>query len=717
VVVVTLGAVPFAWPAEPLVDGNDASVYLNAGRQLARQGAIVHPEPLLLLIPPPDWGALLDRDNNPPRVFNLFPGGIQVEPGVNQVRPGFFHLLPVWIGSAELVAGSRAAYIVPAAAGLLALLAFWMLARSLTSIVPATLATALLASNVAMQWFLRVTMTEVPAAAWILAGLAFSAWFARQPSRLSGVLAGVSFGLAAFARVDVLLLVSPVVAAFVAFQATERPGSREWRWLAAALTLVTAHAVLHAWFVADLYSERIVHFLLRARSVTTASRVIPAVVLVLGVAAWLLSRRVAGRWVGRAAGGVFALALAAAVVRIGPELASGTLSLVLTPAGTACVLVAMAAWVATNRSSPVMLVAGLWVTSMLVYAESARDVGAVPWVLRRYVPVLLPLSALALAALAEKGWRRGGSMRAAAVLLLGGLTAFWAYRAMPVLRAEALAGLHAHLDRIARTLPDNAVVVTDITTPSHFGLSLYGSFGKPVLYVMPTMHTGAALAALARRLEAARRPMILAVGPDAGDARGLAAQDLVGLEVSPARVASIPVATFEAVSDRLPRTRVVTERRIAFHDLRPRPASTAPVTFEIGENDLALRGVGFYDVELMGASYARWASANATMYLPRVAPLGAGRLLVRAAAPRPAGVAAPSLSLRLDGRALGQVGPLEQGFAVYPVALEPWALERLQRGGAMVTLSSPTFSPADSGASADRRKLGAAIDWVRVEPQ
>jgi hypothetical protein len=51
---VILGAVPFAWPAEPLVDGNDASVYLNAGRLLARQGAIVHPEPLLSLIPPPD---------------------------------------------------------------------------------------------------------------------------------------------------------------------------------------------------------------------------------------------------------------------------------------------------------------------------------------------------------------------------------------------------------------------------------------------------------------------------------------------------------------------------------------------------------------------------------------------------------------------------------------------------------------------------------------
>jgi hypothetical protein len=106
-----------------------------------------------------------------------------------------------------------------------------------------------------------------------------------------------------------------------------------------------------------------------------------------------------------------------------------------------------------------------------------------------------------------------------------------------------------------------------------------------------------------------------------------------------------------------------------------------------------------------------------TIYLPRVAPLASARLLIRAAAPRPPGVAPPRLSLRLDGRALGEVGPLEAGFAVYPVPLEPWALERLARGGAMVTISSPTFSPADDGTSADRRKLGAAIDWLRLEPQ
>jgi hypothetical protein len=238
-----------------------------------------------------------------------------------------------------------------------------------------------------------------------------------------------------------------------------------------------------------------------------------------------------------------------------------------------------------------------------------------------------------------------------------------------------------------------------------------------VLFVMPSMHTARVLDALAQRLAADGRLLVLAVAPDGADARGLAAQDFAGLELSPPRVESISIVTFESVKDRLPRDRVVTERAIAFHDVRPRPAAAAPVTFEIGENDLGLRGLGFHGVELMGASYARWSSAVASLHLPRVAPLAAGRLLLRVAAPRPASVARPMLTLRLDGRSLGEVGPLEPGFTVFEVPLEPWATERLARGGAMLSLATPTFSPADDGTSPDRRRLGAAIDWVRIEPQ
>lgn len=716
-VVLVLAAVPFRAPGEPLLEGQDASIYLNAGRALARHGALVYQEPVLSLIPSGDWAAVLDRELHPPRVLNLFPGGMQIVPGVSTVRPGFFHLLPVWVGSSELIAGSRGAYLVAPFAGLLALVAFWMLARALVALVPATLATALLASNVAFQWFSRLPMTEVTAAALVLTGLAFGVAFVQRPSRASAVLSGAAFGLAAFARVDVLLFVIPLVTAFAVVQAIERRGRQQSWWLISTLVLLTTHALIHAWLFADLYSERIAFHMLRGRFVSTASRVIPPIVLALGIVAWLLVRRATARWLARATTVAFTAGLVVAAVRFGPELVQGALPILFTTIGMALVLVALAVWIASDRSSPSLLVAGLWLVSTLVYAESARDTGDALWMLRRYVPVVLPLSVLALAVLADKGWRRGGVWRGTGVLVLAGMTAIWAARTAPLLRAEPLSDLHDQLARIAAAMPANAVVVTDVTTPSHFGLSLSGSFGHSVLFVMPSMETARVLDALAARLLAEGRPMVVAVGQGAADALGLAAQDLVGLELSPARVESVAISVPEAASDHVPRHAVTVERRIVFHTARPMAPRVAPATFEIGERDLTFRGSGFYGVEQMGSAYARWTAAAATMYLPRLAPLASGRLLLRLAAPRPVGIAPPSVSLRLGGRVLGSVGPLGPGFAEFAVPLESWALDALARGGAMLSLSAPTFSPADDGVSGDRRQLGVAVDWVRLEPQ
>ena len=41
----------------------------------------------------------------------------------------------------------------------------------------------------------------------------------------------------------------------------------------------------------------------------------------------------------------------------------------------------------------------------------------------------------------------------------------------------------------------------------------------------------------------------------------------------------------------------------------------------------------------------------------------------------------------------------------------------MMRGGATLAMAVPAFSPADDGTSTDRRQLGAAVDWVRIEPQ
>jgi hypothetical protein len=707
-----------AWlgrPAEPLLEGNDATAYLTAGRSLARHGGLVYREPLLDLIAREDWDAVLDRELHPPRVFNLFPGGMQVVPGVPEVRPGFFHLNAVWIGAAELLIGGGAAYFVPWMAGLLALAAFWLLARRVASVVSATLGAGVLASSVAFHWFSRVTMAEMPAAALVLAGLACAVWLGRPGTATPAVLAGACFGLAAFARLDVLLFVIPVVVGYTAILALEQPERREWRWLALILAGLVVHALLHASTFADLYVERVAFHMLRARSVSTASRVIPPVLVVLGLAAWLLSRRGAGRWVARGVWSLFALGVVVAFARIGPGWVEGTLPLLLTPAGTALAVIGIGAWLARDRTAPTLLVAGLWITSMLVYAESPRDFGLVPWTLRRYVPVVLPISVLAITVLADRGWRAGGLWRAGALAMMLALAGTFGVRGAAVTHSGALGDLHREMAGLADTMPRDAVVVTDITTPSHFGASLYGSFGRSVLFVSPSDATARVLGTLAQRVDAEGRPFVIALAPDAIDARGLAAADLVGLELGAPRIETVRVKTLEAAIERLPRSATTTDRRIAFYRAWVRAPVAAPATFEIGENDITLRGPGFYDVELLGSAYARWTSRVASLHMPRLGPLPGARLLLRLAAPRPANHDPPAVSVALGGRHLGAIGSLTPGFEVYVLPLPDWSLEAMTRGPTVLSLQSPTFSPAGSGSS-DTRQLGVAVDWARVEP-
>jgi hypothetical protein len=702
-------------PAEPLLEGNDATAYLNAGRSLARHGGLVYREPLLDLVDAQDWDAVLDRELHPPRVLNLFPGSLQVVPGVPEVRPGFFHLNTVWIGAAELLAGGRAAYYVPWLSGLLTLAAFWMLARRVVSVVPATLGAALLASNVAFHWFSRLPMAEMPAAALVLAGLGFAVRLTRPAPAAPAILAGACFGLAAFARIDVLLFVIPVVVGYVAVLAVEHPGRREWRWMALALAATAAHAVLHAATIAGLYVDRVAYHMLRARSVSTASRVLPPVLVVIGLAAWLLSRRGGAGWLARTIGAMFVLGVVAAFVRIGPRWLDGALALLLTPAGTALALIGVVIWLARDRTAPTLLLVGVWIASMLVYAESARDFGLVPWTLRRYVPVVLPLSVLAIAVLADRAWRAGGLLRAGAVTMMVALTATFGVRGAAVTREDALGDLHRTMAAVADTLPPESVVVTDITTPSHFGVSLYGTFGRSVLFVSPSDATARVLRTLAERLEARGRPLVVAVAPDADDARGLAAADFVGLELGEPRLHTVHITTLEATVDRIPESAARTGRRMAIYRARVRPPVAVPRTFEMGENDVTLRGMGFHDVELMGSAYARWTNRVATLHLPQLAPLAGARLLLRLAGPRPASHEPPTVSVALDGHLLSAVGPMTPGFEVYEVSLPDWALDSMAARATVLSLRSPTFSPADSGSS-DTRQLGVAVDWARVEP-
>lgn len=700
-----------ARPGEYLVDGSDGSVYLNIGRALLRHHGLTYPEPLLEHLPPDQWPAVFTRERAAPRIFNLFPGGIQVYPGSTTVRPNFFHLFPVWVALADVIVGPTAAYFVSPMFGVVAIVALWLLVRAFTAPLAATLASLLLLMNFAQIWFARQPTTEIMTQAFVLSGLYFATLCYRNPAPALGVLAALAFGLAAFVRIDVLIFVLPCVAVFLALMAVERRWHRAWTWCTVVLALVTAHAVAHAWLTSGVYTERILFHAVQGRSVSSSSRARPMLVLVSGAVALLASRwpglrPVAGRllWL------VFAGVLAQATLRILPHLPEGFLLTVLTPAGAMLALVAMTVWLAGDRTGPTLFVAGVLLGSAIVYGESARDSAELPMVLRRFVPTVLPLATLAIGVLIDRAWRVGLAGRFVAVSIWIAMAVLWAGPSRPIVAAAPMKGVHGQFSRLAAELPADAIVIMDGTTPSHFGLSLHASFRRDVIWVTWTANTARVLETLARTTG---RPVFIAQGEVT--AQGvLTARDVVGMDLAATRTVSLQTRQLASTADRMPSTFIEHTSAIQFYRARPGTPRAAPATVEIGSADLAGRLVGFHDAEQMGEASARWTREMARVQLPRVEG-ATGVLALRLAAPRPASMAPARVRLSLDGVEFSTTPPLGPGLSVVEVPLPDWALARVGAGPSELTLTTPTFIPEEHGMGGDRRKLGAVVDWVRVE--
>ena len=54
-------------------------------------------------------------------------------------------------------------------------------------------------------------------------------------------------------------------------------------------------------------------------------------------------------------------------------------------------------------------------------------------------------------------------------------------------------------------------------------------------------------------------------------------------------------------------------------------------------------------------------------------------------------------------------------FQLVEMPLPDWSLTRLAAGPSVLTVSVPTFVPAEHGMGEDARQLGAVVDWVRVD--
>lgn len=384
------GGFVFFQPGEYLFNGSDASVYVNVGKMIERTGGITFSEDLLDTIPQSLWSGMFSRDGHWPNLYNRFAGGVQIAEGRNLILPNFFHLLPVWIATFDLLIGPLGGFYVNAVFGLLSLVALWLLGRRLFSPLAGTLGAALLLVNFGQIWFTRFPTSEILTQFFLLAGLYFTVLSVDGCPPILGLFAGVAFGLAAFCRIDVLILVSPLILAFLGMVALERRFSRTWWWFFGGFVVFTLHAAGHASLVATPYTLRTLYGvgILQTKGILAATALLAGVSVLWAVCmshqrywAWLKSHAP------MLAGGILGLL----GLRLWPHITSDHLGLLLSPVGVAVTFAGLVLVFSRSTSRRELLSVMLFLGSALLYLESSYATPNLPWQLLRSTPIFLPV--------------------------------------------------------------------------------------------------------------------------------------------------------------------------------------------------------------------------------------------------------------------------------------------------------------------------------------
>ncbi len=713
-VLVPLAGLPLRWHADAVVDGLDDTVYLNLGSMIASRGGLAVVDPLLAATPADEWPALLSRDRYWPRRLNRFEGGVQVGDVSPVLEPNFFHLLPAWIAVFETLGGPGAGALAAPALSLLVPVGVFLLTRRLAGVRAAMAASALIALNAAQIWAATSTLSEASTAALLTAGMFFAVWWLEDGAAMPAVLTGISFGLAGLCRVDALLLSLPVLVFVLAADAWLAPARRPHRmalWL--TLGALTIQTIAHALTISAPYTLRMFGHLSRSKSLLAAAAFGLVVLLALLVAAARrLGRQAWPVWMDTVAGPVLILLASGWIAwHMVPNLEGNHLVVALTPIGLVVTLAGLLR-ASARRDARHWLVVGTVLVWALAYGASAHDPRVIPNVLRRDVPVLLPLGAMMTAALlfprVAAWW-----LRVIAVIVVAGLLAMQVPRLQWLAETAANSSARDSLTALTRAIPAGSLVLVERGLPGHFPLALEVIAGRTALAAGRTSEASAAVRRLIDRASAAKRPVFV-VAAAAKDPPQLPMFEAAGLALA-------AVAETSSVQPRLRPTpgqwpTHVDRRLWAVTLYRVERTAVLPWRLDVGAADFGALGEGWLGAESLYGTSARWTTGTAQVALPPLdCPAPVTTIRIRLASIRPAGVVQPTVEIVMGHIPAAILTPDDSAFRVYALALPSDLGRQVCHSPATMTLRAPTFVPANSPAgSLDQRALGIAVDWIEL---
>ncbi len=723
--VTVLAGFLFFPPYETVVGEGDATVYLNLSREIARTGGFVFDDPLLQELPVEAREYLFL--NRQPQDFGFgryarFPGGFMIadieEPDVSS---GFSPLFPVLAAVFQQVSSPRGALFVAPLFAVLSVGGLFLVVAHFGGIRNGLVAALLVAASLPQIWFAKYPIPEMVAQFFVMAGLLalLAAWRDDRPWLAAA--AGGFFGLAGFAKIDLLVLLSVAFAAFFAWRLLARPrgGGRCVVFLLGAFGLALFHNAAHYVAYPSDYMLYVRRLLEQSVLPDWGMWTVSLTVLLLaaaGLALWV----VRGKW-GRlgAAGpqvigwGVVGLLAAYAVVyaTTNPGRWPDTLFWlswyvswpVLTLGLAAVVWLAASGRAGRAHQGPAFFLILIVVVS-LHYLYDPLEPGDHILSMRRFVPVVLPgvfaVAAMAAGRLVE--WVYFEFRAVATTALTAILVGFVGGPSASVLGEPLWRGVLDQSADVARMFPDDAVVlVSPELVGTHVQTSLTYLHDVDTVVVQQDEPEDVLRDVMLDWL-ARGRPVFVVL---ARSGFSVNAPELVLSEVGQA---SIDLRTLERTQGRAPRALVDVSIGLRILQASLGAGAAARNAVDIGDvrDDLVAGLRGFHGPERDGRGRSfRWTEAVASVAVP-----GGDRVSLEVAGARPPEMEPAEISVSAGPHVVADGVVLAND--VQTIVLDLPASER--GASTVLTIRSTVFRPRTLGLSSDRRSLGARVYRVDV---
>lgn len=540
----------FFHPHEFIFGGADAGVYVNLGANMARTGSWLIYDPVVASLDSNLYPALF-REQSPQHLtrYIQFPGFYLADEQPGLVIPQFYPLHPVWLAIAHSLGGLRASLFVTPLWGLMGCLAVYLTARTLLGSRVGFLAAGFLAITATQIWFSRYPTSEVLTQFLLFGGIYIFTLYIEDESPWLGLLAGLALGQVTLARIDLYFLLALPLCYAVYLRLKRRLSVRHLAFFVPFLAMVTysvLFAVLQSWpYFYNTYS-------ISMRSLPLSWPGLAAFGLV-GLAALFAF----DRWVGKHADWLrrltpykrwATLVLAAVVVLaalygyfLRPRLADTTatwyywyggheipnvepynlvrLGWYISPLGIA-LAVAGAWWMLrceANERTAAFLGIGLFFSFFFLYRS--RNNPHHIYVMRRYVPAVVPAFVVGAAYALDRWLRRVGWRRWCAVGLTVVLAGWLLYNARVAISHVEYRGAIAQFEPLVRALGDDDPVILfnddlPISTGASLGTPLRYIYGYTVFDLQEEHVDIESLSAQVRRWHDAGRRVLVAFGPN-----------------------------------------------------------------------------------------------------------------------------------------------------------------------------------------------------------